>query len=349
MAPRPLLVSFALLSSLALACTVDDEPRPTLPASNGQGGSGGGGQPSSLLGTCYQPGPGCQVLPENKCLAKIDNSGSPRKTLRLSQLRVRAPTKLSTKLVQNTIVSPAVTQFDDGCLLKDAAKGGLFNWLIDFDTSTQTLRTGGARGITDLAAGYCFLKASYSGIPVEPVTAEMNYDPATGAFSTKTPIPRLTVPIFQKRDPSDVPILLPLRNAEIVDGVLSADGNCIGRYRGEAGELDGDCDTLTNDVSSDEAFRFVNAGKIQGVMTLEEADQVKIVDLGQTLCVLLTGRAAAEKVDGSQVCEREGTALSAKVLESADSSSVEGGPKDSIGLAAEFAASAVTIQDGECE
>jgi|GEM_PF-547252 len=330
-------LALALGSVLAPGCTVDDEPRPTLPAL----------PVSTNSGTCYEP-PGCQVQPNSKCLAKIDNSKSDRKTLRLSQLRVLAPAKLSTKLVQNTIVSPAVTQLDPPCLLKDVNKGGLFNWLVDFDTKSKTLRTGCARAIEDLSTGYCFLKADYGSIHVEPITADIDFDPAKGTFATKAPIAQLAIPIFQKRDPNDIPILLPLRNAEILDGTLSSDGNCIGRYRGETGELDANCDTTSSDVSDPASYRFENGGKIQGVITLEEADQVKIVDLKQTLCTLLTGKFAADKVDGYQVCSREGGALSAEVMASADASSTPDGPKDAVKLAAEFAASAIKILDGEC-
>ncbi|RYE77984.1 MAG: hypothetical protein EOO74_06015, partial [Myxococcales bacterium] len=230
--PLGALVLGGLLTPSA-GCTIDDEPaiscadlsgtieggeciKPAPTGEGGQGGEGGATAPNSLLGTCYAP-TGCQVISENRCLAKIDNAATARKTLRMSQLRVRQPTKLANKLVQFTIVSPAVTQYDDACLLKDAAKGGLFNWLIDFDTEAKKLRTGGARAVENIDEGYCFLNASFSGLTVEPIEADMNYDPATGEFSTATPITRLTVPIFQKRTPDDVPILLPLLNAEIYD------------------------------------------------------------------------------------------------------------------------------------
>ncbi|MCS6900635.1 MAG: hypothetical protein RMJ98_11825 [Myxococcales bacterium] len=345
---RSLILAGFLLglgASFAPGCTVDDEPRPNAAALKAL--SGGGCDPTQA-GTCYQPAC-CQIVPGSKCMAKIDNSNSPRKMLRMTQLRVKAPAKLATKLVQNTIVTPAVTQLDPPCGLKDVNKGGLFNWLIDFDTTTGILRTGGARAIENLDEGYCFLKAEFSGVLVEPITIQLNFDPSTGAFATQGLIPRLVVPIFQKRDPNDVPILLPLRNAEILDGTLSPDGNCIGRYRGEPGELDADCNTFTDDVTSPDAYRFENGGKIQGIITLEEADQVKIVDLNQTLCALLVKTNAVTKVGNDTVCKRgEDGQLAAEVLESANASSTAGGPKDAVQLAAEFAASAIRIRDGEC-
>lgn len=345
---RRLLAAAALGFVLVHGCAVDDEPRPTLPALAplSQGGSGGG---SSNAGTCYEP-PGCQVVPNNKCLAKVDNQAATKKTLRMSQLRVLAPASLATKLVRDVIVSPAVTQLDVPCLLKDVNKGGLFNWLIDFDTSTGKLRTGGARAIENLDEGYCFLKAEFGGVAVEPVESTLTLDEAKKTYSTKDPIARLAVPIFQKRDPNDVPILLPLRNATIIDVAMSEDGNCIGRYRGEPGELSiaDDCKTLSGAVDDLTSYRFESGGKIEGIMTLEEADKVKIPDLKRTLCSFLTGKKAAAQVDGYDVCPREGDSLAADALAKADAASTPGGPNDSVRLAAEFAASAIKIRDGEC-
>lgn len=347
-------LTLALGSLTAPGCTVDDEARPTLPAPNatttptstasGQTLVCGPISPSS----CYQPD-GCCLVKDSKCMAKVDNGAAEHKTLRMSQLRVKSPPKLSNKLVQNTIVTPAVTQLDPACRFKDVNKGGLFNWLIDLDTTTGTLRTGGARAVEDINEGYCFLKAEYSGIVVEPITAELNFDKATGQFATKAPLARLSVPIFQKRDPNDVPILLPLRNAEIYDGTLSENGNCIGHFRGEPGELDSDCNTITSDVADPNSYRFENGGKIKGMITLEEADQVKIVDLKQTLCALLVPTAEiVDGADGYKVCKREGAALSAGVMKVADAASEPGGANDAVGLSAEFAASSIKIKDGEC-
>ncbi|MCU0658436.1 MAG: hypothetical protein MUF64_25220 [Polyangiaceae bacterium] len=333
-----------LPAALAPGCAVDDEPRPNAAALRALSGA----CDPTQQGTCYQPAC-CQIVPGSRCMAKADNSGSPRKRLRMGQLRVKAPAKLSTNLVQGTIVSPAVTQLDPACGLSGVNKGGLFNWILDFDTSTGILRTGGARAVEKIEDGYCFLKASFEGVQVEPIEAEMNFDAATGAFSTKGQIPRIAVPIFQKRDANDVPILLPIRNAVIQDGVLSPDGNCIGRFRGEPGELDESCQTLTNNATSPDAYLFENAATIEGIITLEEADQVKVVDLRQTLCTLLVSTSATMKVDGYTVCSRVDGKLSPDVMAVADASSTPGGEKDAVRLAADFAASSVPIRDGECE
>lgn len=330
---------------LAPGCSVEEEARPS--KSQLQTTSNNTTCDPSQPGTCYQP-TCCQIVKDSKCMAKVENSSSPRKTLRISQLRVQAPAKLASSLVQNTIVSPAVTQLDPECGFKDVNKGGLFNWLIDFDTSAKKLRTGGARAVEKIDEGYCFLKADFTGVQVEPILVDMNFDAGTGAFSTAAQIPRLAVPIFQKRDPKDIPILLPLRNVEIYDGVLDTNGNCIGRFRGESGELDGDCKTLTNDVTSPEAYLFENGGKIRGVITLEEANQVKIVDLNQTLCALLVKPNATEKQGDFTSCKQEGGKLAPEVFASADAESTPGGAKDAVKLAAEFAASSIKITDGEC-
>ena len=248
-----------------------------------------------------------------------------------------------------TIVSPAVTQYDPGCLLNDASKGGLFNWLLDIDTEAKTLRTGGARGVDDISAGYCFLQADFSDLKVEPIQTDITYDETSGAFATTGSIERLTVPIFQTRNPDDVPILLPLRLASISDGTLSTDGNCIGRYRGESDELTpGDCTTTMNNAKSDENYRFIDGATIQGIISLEEADHVKIIDLSASLCTLLTG-VSVKAANNYGTCPRnpDGT-FTSSVLANGNASTVPAGSIDGVLFVATFAASSVTIQNGAC-
>ncbi len=346
-------------------CTVDDEEAPSCAALGGEIKDGkcakkgsSIGDPNTLEGSCYAP-VGCSVLPENRCLAKVDNSQSTHKTLRMSQLRVKEPAVLANGFVQFTIVGPAVTQYDPACLL-NPPKGGLFNWLLDVDTSAKTLRTGGARAIDDLASGYCFLSQDFSGIQVEPIVADIDYNEAEGTFATTTPLARLAVPIFQKRGDDDVPILLPLLTTSITDAKLTENGNCIGRYRGEPGELDVRCDCvgrflkesdvpserceeIGGDPTDDAAYAFVGAANIEGKIALDEADQVKVIDLSGSLCVLLTGQ-SVKGADGYSTCPRnEDGTFTAKVLAKADTTTDDGRP--AVTLKAEFAASAVTIKD----
>jgi hypothetical protein len=308
------------------------------------GGAGSGGGASTGLPFCYRPSADCKVVDGTKCMATVDNSAATRKTLRLSQLQVLQPKGLASKPIQFTVVGPAVTLNEPKCGLK-TDKGGQFNWLLDFDLTAKKLRTGGAR-IANPDDGYCFLKTNVGGVPVEPILADISYDEATGKFGTTSKIDKLVVPIFTTTDANNVPILLPITNAEIADGTLTEKGNCIGRFKGEDGELDENCQTKTSDVGSPDAYQFENAGKVRGVITLEETEQVRIVDLNQTLCHFLFG--ISDPNDSSKCPRGPDGKLTAEVMAKADSASVPGGPNDSVALEAAFSAASIKIKDTGC-
>ena len=309
------------------------------------GPSGGAGTSAGALPFCYKPSADCKVVDGTKCMANFDNSAATRKTLRLSQLQVLKPLGLASKPIQFTVVGPAVTLNEPNCGLK-TDKGGQFNWLLDFDLTAKKLRTGGARIATSLDDGYCFLKTTVGGVAVEPILADISYDEATGKFGTTSKIDKLVVPIFTTTDAANVPILLPITNAEIADGTLTEKGNCIGRFKGEDGELDENCQTTTSDVASPDAYQFENGGRVRGVVTLEETEKVLIVDLNQTLCHFLFG--ISDPNDSSKCPTKADGTLTDEVLAKADSASTPGGPLDSVALEAAFSAAAIKIKDGEC-
>lgn len=87
---------------------------------------------------------------------------------------------------------------------------------------------------------------------------------------------------------------------------------------------------------------FDKAGAVAGFVTLEDADAVKIADLGQSLCAFLTGSVGP---DGK--CERTGSALKAKG-DYCSTTGEPGGCEDSVWIAATFAASAVAVQTDGC-
>lgn len=334
---KTILIAGLLLAGVAGAqgCSSDEDK----PASSNPGNTGSF--------SCYQPTAACQIIAGSKCMAKVDNSASSRKTLRLSQLRITAPAILASKAIQTSVVAPGVLQRDPACGLGTLDTNGVFNWIVEFDTATKKLRTGGARPVENIADGYCFLKANIDGTDVAPIEVDINYDEATGAFSTKSIIPSITVPIFTKRDAANKPIMLPISNAEILDGKTDKEGNCIGRYRGEPGELDSECKTTTTDVTSDEGFQFTSGGELRGIITMEQADSVRVPDLGnQTLCVLLTS--LKDTADDTKCPRGADGKLTAEVLAKANTASVAGGPNDAVKLGAFFAASAVKIKEGDC-
>lgn len=277
----------------------------------------------------------CPRITGTRCYALEDYSDSPTKYLRLSQLHVTAPNLLSTGAIPTTVVTPAVTLDLPQCYMNSPGKGGLFNWLIEIDTDAKRLKTGGA-AFAQPTDGYCFLDEKIGESQVKPVEVDIDYDPTTGKFATKDKLDLLVVPIYTS--PDSTPILLPISNATITGGELSENGNCIGRFKGEPGELeDGTCATLTSDSSSDDAYQWKDGAQLEGTITLEEADKVDVVDLGVSLCKLITNH-AGEKVNGIARCLRDADG----VIDYSGAKQIEGSGKDAyVTLKAGLAASAV--------
>jgi hypothetical protein len=103
------------------------------------------------------------------------------------------------------------------------------------------------------------------------------------------------VPIFDpEADPGlAAPILLPLKGTNLKNTQLSEDGACIGRFRGEAGELEaGDCNPTTGNAAKDEYYPFKSGGDLEGYILVSDAENVQVKDLKATLCALLSGQTA---------------------------------------------------------
>ncbi|MFT3763910.1 MAG: hypothetical protein QM820_00040 [Minicystis sp.] len=135
-------------------------------------------------------------------------------------------------------------------------------------------------------------------------------------------------------------VLLPLKNARLSMGTLSASQNCIGHYNAE--NLD-----PANSCLGDAATKsFITAGQLDGFITLEDADTVVISSLKQTLCVLLSQDASTygelDMTDMITKCKRTGGTINF----TGDTCSTAGGTcKDAVNLSAQFAASSVKINN----
>lgn len=287
----------------------------------------------------------------------IDNSTAKKKTMRISQLKVSKPAALASTTINFTIIGPAVTiQDNEACHLRPGTKAGTFNWLMEFDLTdpaNATLRTGGARPVKDPAAGFCFLTESIGASSLAPQTIKITYDAATGAFATGEG-KALTVPIFLDQEGKTTPILLPLQGVKITNGTLTENGNCIGRFRGEKGELDSDCQTSSSNPTDPQAFQFEKGADLEGYITAEEADKVKIVDLSQSLCSFLSNTREPCADDAAFKCCRRGsdgkvdlsTASGKPDFSSAGQKACAGTPDcDAYLLGTELSASAVKIND----
>ena len=140
-------------------------------------------------------------------------------------------------------------------------------------------------------------------------------------------------------------VVLPITGATVKQVTLSPDNNCIGTYNPNAitstdGGAMGSC---TDDLT--ECDRWITGGSIGGYITLEEADQVYVPQLSESLCVLLTGD-AKPIISSTNSMERLCGRTNGQITLKGDYCSNPAGPGgcgDSYWLAAAFAASAAKI------
>jgi len=280
------------------------------------------------------------------CLPLADNSQKAQYDFRLRRLLITAPPALvgnavGTGLIQTSIIDKGVDLAAPEC--GDTSGNGAFNWLLRLDPSADTALTGGAPPSSDpFGQGYCFYRHLLGSLDVEPVQVGITFDDA-GAFTT-SPISLLDVPVFVSpdagaADPNNV-IILPLRNAVLKQAQLSNNDNCIGAFDLQA--LDQTC--AVADPSS--CSKWHTAGTLGAIMTLEDADQVKVSLLNESLCVILT---VTQPDPTTRGCARDGQGKIVAKGDYCSTSNKPGDCADSFWLSATFAASAVTINDGSSE
>ncbi len=245
--------------------------------SGDDGGGSGGGTASCrpLAPECYIAGPDG---PGNECLAKRDNSTATTAQLRISQLEVKSPNALTQPFMQDQIVTKKITLNQDKCFQFGDAQ---YNWLFDVDVAGNKVISGGGppqRGIGAPEDGTCFANfTDDSGIEVnqvEAVTATITGNDVDADFE------RFVIPIYID-DKVDNYALLPVNKLN-VKFTMSADKNCVGRFKHETLDPKNTCRAAGGE------FAWENAGSFAGYITVAEADTVMISSLGFTLCVLLS-------------------------------------------------------------
>ncbi len=303
----------------------------------GTGGSGGGGTTSGSNEPCDPANnPTCTPAKQvqSDCVALTDYSKSETPTLRMAQLNITAPTSLSSPLVEK-IVSNGVTMNLPDCNIGSTAassQNGNFNWLLQFDLTHGKLKTGGAKPVADPTKGYAFAsgKITQNGqdfdvAPVElDLTLTNNADGSIG-FDVTGGLD-LSVPIYQDKA-AKTAIILPLHNAQVTKGKISADHNCIGAY---------DSKDLTPQNNCTSNLPYLPAATLSGYITLEEADKVDVPTAGTTLCAIIAGMAAMPK------CPRTAGKITFKG-DFCSTTMKPGGCQDAVQLTGEFAASAVKV------
>lgn len=324
-------VGLAALS--AVGCGGDGGGTGGSGGSGGSGATGGTGTAGSSPSECS---PSCDANKgiDSDCVAINDNSGEATYGLRMAQLTINKPEKLTSASnpVIGTLIESGVTMNLEDCNLTGE---GTFSWLLQFDTASGKLKTGGALPVSDPTAGYCFVNQMLGDKMVSPISLDAKPD-ADGKFSVTTG-QNVIVPIFLGS--ADTYVLLPLSDAKIVNATVSSDQNCIGKYN--ADKL-----TAANSCEPDgDVTRFENAAELDAYITLEDADSVIISSLKQSLCILLTGDAG----DGGmpKKCARDGNGAIVAKGDWCSETNAAGGCEDAMKLGAEFAASAVKVS-GDC-
>jgi hypothetical protein len=215
----------------------------------------------------------------------------------MSELDLTSPTALTTGIVGN-IFSGAVAPALASCNLMGT---GTFSWLLQFDTQAMTLKTGGAKPVTDPTQGYSFDTETLNGLNITPITYDGIAPDPGGNFSVTSGMD-VVIPVFLNAAGTSV-IVLPLHKTRILNANLSSDHDCIGTYN--AGGLD-----PQNSCNPDSTHpQFIDAASLDGYISLEEADQIMISSVNASLCALLTGNVSqygmvSDDAGGANVCKR---------------------------------------------
>jgi len=305
-------------------------------------GSGCGGDESGTTTTTGGNNVTCALpaactAPIKECVGLVDNKGQAAFGLRMTQILISKPTTLAPSSFTGGVVSNGVAWNDPACYLGGQ---GTFSWILYFDSASKTVCTGGAKPVTNPADGYTFVNETImqggQAFDIKPIKVMTDF--STGTFASTTG-QDITVPIYTAEGSV---VLLPLKGAKILDGKLSADNNCVGSFNASG------LDPLANclPLPAENQYSFVNAGKIEGYITLEGADSV-VVDLAKaTLCALLTG--SDDGGTPTKKCKRDAMG---KIEVKGDwcdatNAAADATCADSVQLSAEFAASSVKVNGG---
>lgn len=324
-----------VLGSLALAACGSDE-------TEGAGGGGGG----SI--NCWPPQGTCGLASGagSECVAWHDNAGGTKMTFRMSQLEVVKPTVLAGEFLQDFVVSKGISLNRPECYQEGT---GRFTWLMELDKGTMKAKTGGAHVQIDPSVGYCYIDEEVEGFHPKPVEIGLKEE-TNGSLTFTETLPDMTVAIFLTDDESSA-IILPLHEVMMQGLTISADGNCIGRWAGDELDFDNNCKP---DRNLNQKTQWISGANLTGYIQIDEADEVWIPEMTQTLCVALSGSAITygeDFEDGDRKgkrCLRENGVI--KAAEKADwcaSTNAACSPPeaDSFRLEGTFAASAVKILD----
>ncbi len=272
-----------------------------------------------------------------------DNTGQSVASLRIRKLLVTSPPALAFQPPAHTFVQKAI--FDESVNLDNQCGEpgtGTLNWLLQLDTASSRLTTGGAPPTTDpFGAGYCFDSATLAGVAVSSVTTSLTPN-ADGSYSSGA-MAKLYVPLYVAAGSGSTPgvLVLPLSQLSMRDIALSADHNCIGHYNPDAVTPNGATCVDTDDTT---CVRWTTAGSMGGFITLDDANAVDVPQLAESLCLLLEPNAAVNTSNPSEkVCQVDPNGHVVATGDFCSTTDMPGGCADSVWFSAVFAASAAKI------
>lgn len=256
---------------------------------------------TSGAGETCTPTTGCPaVAPAANCVGLVDNTGKTNFSLRIANLTISEPAALTSPVVKNLLDDGVqinlgqCTSENSTLLFPTTPATGAFSWILNFDTTTNMLKTGGALPAENPADGYCFVNETIQGFAIKPLEVSAPID-AGGKFQITMPSD-VVVPVYSDRTAAQV-ILLPLKGVTITGATLTDGNNCIGTYNGAA--------LGDNLCAASPGFPKFNASAdLDGYATLEDADAVTVSQLKKSLCVLLAGDNAATDPSGMK-CKRD--------------------------------------------
>ncbi len=239
----------------------------------------------TATGTCWPTHASCGLDGVGeRCVAWHDNAGATTLSFRMSQLEVVKPDVLAGEFLQNQVVTKGVALNLPQCFQEGT---GRFTWLMELDLANQKVKTGGAHVQLNPANGYCYINETVEGFPASPMEVPIttSKDGEDTLFELAEPIQDITVAIYLTDDESKA-IILPLHQVMMREGRISGDGNCIGSWDGDSLDFGNDCKP---DRNEGQKMQWINGAKLTGYIELEEADDVWIPEMEQTLCVALSG------------------------------------------------------------
>jgi hypothetical protein len=273
------------------------------------------------------------------CLAHVDQAGSGTPGFRISDIGFSKPAAFTTGVITNVVQGAALPN-DPSCNLDGS---GTFSWLLRFDLAAGTIETGGSKPAPTPAGVYPFITGMVQSnghtFDVHPVTTmgALSGTCTFGSAPADVVIPLYLDPAGQNA------VYLPLHALTFLDGTVTPDLGCIGRYDAEGLDPTSGCQPDAVNPS------FLPGAALTAHITLEDADAVVVSALNETLCVLLSNDAAQYGTQGQSgvtVCKRDPSGaivFKGDWCDMLDQPAITG-CADAMRVEAKFAAQAVKIQ-----